>query len=95
MIDIPTPTPVGTTAVQVATIPPGVCTVVLSNTGSTNVIYVGTSNSVTASGGGEGFPLPAGDTVTLQGYPGSTGTPLYAIAAAAGNYLGVIISTGR
>lgn len=92
-IDIPAPTAVTTAAAQVATVPPGVCTVVLSNTGSTNVIYVGTSSNVTDSGGGQGFPLPAGATVTLYGYPGSSGTALWAIAAATGNNLGVIIST--
>lgn len=93
MINIPVPVAVTASAQRVATVPPGVCTVVLSNTGSTNVIYIGTTNNVKSSGGGQGFPLPVGDTVTIYGYPGSAGTDLYAIAAGTGNTLGVIIST--
>lgn len=93
MITIPPPVAVTTAAKMIAAIPPGVCSVVLSNTGSTNVVYVGTSNGVTASGGSEGFPLPAGQTVTINGYPSSAGGSLYAISAATGNTVGVIIST--
>lgn len=94
MINIPAPVAVTGTAKAIATVPPGVCTVVLSNTGSTNVIYIGTTSNVTASGGNQGFPLPAGATVTWYGYPGSAGATLYAIAGATGNSAGVIISTG-
>jgi hypothetical protein len=93
MISIPAPLAVTASAQVAAPVPPGVCTVILSNTGSTNVIYVGTSSAVTASGGGEGFPLPVNATVTFYGYPGSKGATLYAIAAGTGNNLGVIIST--
>lgn len=93
MINIPVPVAVGTSAVHVATVPGGSCVAVLSNTGSTNTIYVGTSDNVTASGGGQGFPLPAGATVTVPGYPGSGSVDLWAIAAASGNSIGVIIST--
>lgn len=93
MINIPAPVAVSTSAVRVASVPGGSCVVVLSNTGSTNVIYVGTSSNVTASGGGQGFPLPAGATVTIPGYPGSRNVDLWAIAAASGNSIGVVIST--
>lgn len=93
MISIPAPTAVTGTAAQVATMPPGVCTVILSNTGSTNTIYIGTTNAVTDSGGFQGFPLPVGQTVTLPGFPTSKGSALWAIAAGTGNTLGVIVST--
>lgn len=93
MIQISPPVAVTTSSALVVTVPPGPVTVVLSNTGSTNVIYVGTTTNVTASGGNTGFPLPAGATITLPGFPGSQPTTLYAIAAATGNTLGVIMST--
>ena len=92
-LNIPAPVAVTASAQRVATIPPGICTVILSNTGGANVIYIGTSANVTASAGGQGFPLPVGATVTFPGYAGSAGTGLYAIAAGTGNNLGVIIST--
>lgn len=92
-LNIPAPVAVTASAKPVAVIPPGACTVILSNTGSTNVIYVGTSTNVTTANGGQGFPLPVGATVTFPGYPGSAGATLYAIAAGTGNNLGVIIST--
>lgn len=82
--------PVTTTATTAGAVPAGVCDVVLTNTGSTNVIYVGTKNTITT---GTGFPIPAGATITFHGYPGSAGAPLYVIAAATGNNLGVLIST--
>lgn len=92
MIVVPAAVAVTNSAVKVASVPPGVCSVTLSNTGSgTNTIYVGTSATVTSS---TGFPLPNGATVTVPGFPGSTGVSLYAIAGASGNNLGVIISTG-
>lgn len=91
-VNIPAPVAVTATAKLAVTVPPGVCTVVLSNTGSTNVIYIGETNNVTST---NGFPLPVNATVTWYGYPGSTGTALWAIAAGTGNNLGVVISTAQ
>lgn len=91
MIGIPAYVAVAESAVLLATVPPGVCTVILANTGS-NPVTVGLSSSVTAS---TGFPLPAGATVTVPGFPGSTGVSLYAIAGTGTNNVGVIISTAR
>lgn len=98
MISIPAAVAVTTAAAPVATVPPGVCTVILSNTSAnppgtnTNVIYVGTSNTVTTA---NGFPLPVNATVTFTANPGSKGATLYAIAAATGNNLGIIVTTAQ
>lgn len=95
MISIPAPLAVTGSAQKLpAVIPSGVCTVTLSNTGSTNVIYIGTTSAVTASGASQGFPLPVGATVSFSGFPGSSGGQLWAVAGGTGNNLGVIISTG-
>jgi hypothetical protein len=88
MISIPATTTVTTSALAVCTVPPGACTVVLSNTG-TNAAAIGTSSSVTSS---TGFPLPAGATVTIPGFPGSKGTTLYAISSGTAT-IGAIVST--
>lgn len=81
---------VTTAAARIGAIPAGVCDVVISNTGSTNVIYLGGKSTVTDV---NGFPLPAGDTVTIHGYPGSAGTDVWAVAAATGNNIALLIST--
>lgn len=91
-LSIPAPIAVTASSQPACTVPPGPSSVVLSNTGSTNVIYIGTNTNVTST---NGFPLPVGATVTFYGYPGSKGTSLFAIAAGTGNSLGIIISTGQ
>lgn len=90
MIDIPAAAAVTASAAATFLVPAGVCTVILSNTGSTNVIYIGTTVNVTAT---NGFPLPVNATVTFTTHPGSTGVTLYAVAAGTGNNLGALIST--
>lgn len=92
MLDIPAPLAVTASAQLAATVPPGVGTVILSNTGSTNVIYVGTSTNVTTT---NGFPLPVNATVTFTTSPGSKGSAIWAIAAGTGNNLGIIFSTAQ
>jgi hypothetical protein len=89
---------VTTSAELVGTVPPGVCTVVVSNTtptgGTAGTVYLGTTANVTASGGGQGFPLPSDTTITFYGYPGSTGTPLYAIGGTGTSVaVAVLVST--
>lgn len=88
---------VGTSAVQVAVIPPGPCnvTVTVGSAGGgvtpLDVVYFGTSNSVTIS---NGAPVVSNATVTIYGYEGSRGWILYAVASAANTPVGVIVSTG-
>ena len=90
-LEIPAVVAVTGSAKPVCTIPPGSCSVVLSCTGS-ETAYIGTGSGVTTS---NGFPLPAGQTVTFQGYTGSAGSQLYVIGASTGSNLGVIISTAQ
>lgn len=89
-LTIPAPVAVTDTAAPAGDLPPGPCTVILSNTGSTNVIYVGLTDNVTSD---TGFPLPAGATVTFPLRTAAPGAQLYAVAAASGNSLGVLISS--
>lgn len=88
---------VGTTAVPLAYVPAGPCTVVISvAAASTVTVYIGTSPSVTASGAGAGFPIAGGaPPVTIPACATSGGTQLYAIASAASTPVGVLISTDR
>ena len=88
MINVPVPVTVTTGAVLIASVPPGPCTVILSNTG-TDAAAIGTTDQVTA---GNGFPLPTGATVTVPGFPGSAATELYAISAGTA-VVGALIST--
>jgi hypothetical protein len=64
--------------------------VVVNNAGQ--VVYVGTSTSVTSS---NGCPIPAGQSVRLSGLGGGAQTPLYVIAAsgAISGSVGYILST--
>lgn len=89
-ITIPPAVAVTASAVIVATVPPGANTVVLSNTGA-NPAVIGTSNSVTAT---NGFPLPAGATVTITTVVGSRGATLWAFSTS-GATVGVIISSAQ
>lgn len=82
---------VGTSAVPLCTIPPGVGSVTISVAAANTVfVYVGTASTVTAS---NGAAIVGGSSVTIPLYPGSRGTPLYAIASAASTPVGVFIST--
>lgn len=82
---------VSSTASLLVTVPPGPCTVVLSNT-SGHTVYIGNSNSVTTT---NGFPIPTGvPPVTIHGYVGSVASPLWAIhGVTSASSLGVMIST--
>lgn len=89
---VPTGVSVGTSAVPLVLVPPGVGSVTLTVAAANTVfVYVGTSASVTV---GNGAPIVGGATVTLPLYPGSRGVQLYAIASAAATPVGVFISTG-
>jgi hypothetical protein len=81
----------------VGQIPPGPCTVVISNTtpsgGTAGTVYLGTNSAtLTAT---SGFPLPSNTTITVGGYPGSRGTTLYATAAGGTSVaVALLVSTG-
>jgi hypothetical protein len=106
MIDIPAAVIVAPTTSPalpgpflICAVPPGACTVTLSNTGA-NTVYIGTTNTVTVSAAGSpqnagaGFPLPTGATVTVSGHPGSTGATLWGNCVVnSATTVGVIIST--
>lgn len=75
-------------------VPPGESYLVLVNAHATQTLYVGGSAVATAAGSAvtAGAPIPALQQVTLQGYPGSTGTTLYGIGGTTIT-VGVLLST--
>jgi hypothetical protein len=80
-------------AVTLGAVPPGPCTVVVTNAG-TATLYVG---AVPAGGAGtvlttSGTPVPASGVVTLPGYPGSSPVTLWGITSGGTVSAGVIIS---
>ncbi len=80
-------------AVTLGTVPPGPCTVVITNAGATT-LFVGAD---TAAGGSvtttTGTPVPASGVVTLPGYPGSSPCTLWGITAGGTVTAGVFISS--
>lgn len=91
---------VGSVSTLAGYIPGGVATTTLTN-GSTVAMYYatgGTAVSVapgTAPSVSAGAPLPAGASVTLPGWAGSAGAPVYVIAASgSASALGFVVSTG-
>jgi hypothetical protein len=75
------------------TVPPGPCTVIITNGSVTaaDIVYVGTGSGVSAS---NGVPVPAGAVVPVPCLQGSPGGVLYAVGVAS-TPVGVIISTSR
>jgi hypothetical protein len=58
-------------------VPPGVNSLVISNTSASNPVYIGTGVGVSSA---NGFAIPAGaPPVAIPGYPGSGPTQLYVI----------------
>ena len=89
---------VGTVATNVVTIPPGVCSVTLSNSGTVggNAGYVsagtvGGSADATAT---SGYILNGGAAVTFSGFPGSLGSQIWIKGAASPATFSWVISTG-
>lgn len=80
---------VGVSAVKLVDVPPGPCTVTLSNTG-TVAVSVGTANTVTAT---NGFAIPPNGVVNIPGNPGSAPVSLWGIAASGTNAVGVLVSS--
>ncbi|MGO9208096.1 MAG: hypothetical protein ACLQBX_18290 [Candidatus Limnocylindrales bacterium] len=84
---------VTTASAQLCSIPPGPCTVVLTNSNVTaaDIVYIGTVGTVTA---GTGAPIPSQGSVTLTFPPGNSGATLYAIGVAS-SVVGVLIANGQ
>lgn len=68
-------------------VPPGPCTVLLSNT-TAGAVFVGGTGVTTSNG----FGIPAGGQVDITGWPGTRGQNLYAAGTAATS-LGVLVVT--
>ena len=83
---------VGGAAKALFAVPPGPCTILLANAGTAATAYVGLGTGLSAS---NGFPVPSGlvPPVTIPGYQGSQGGPLYAVAGAGTAVLAWVIST--
>jgi hypothetical protein len=82
---------VNKTVSVLAQIPPGPCTVVLSNTSGVTV-WVGGSTTTSTNG----FGIPSGSApVTFSGWEGSQPATLYAIGTSTAASLGVLISTSH
>lgn len=87
-------TPNTSSSVPLCTIPPGVGTVVISNTsGATVLVAVGTATQT------NGFAIPTGaPPVAFPSYPGSRGAALGVVGIAGGTVTGVVswlISSGQ
>ena len=78
-----------TPAITLVRIPPGPCTVALSNNG-TQSVYVGMGTVTTANG----FPLPSGAVppFVFPGYQGSPGGVMTAIVPAGTAVVGWLVS---
>jgi hypothetical protein len=68
----------GTVAAALCRMPPGPCMLAVSNPSSVTV-YIGRGG--TALTAGNGFPVPAGQSVAWAGYQGDRGADLSVIAA--------------
>lgn len=81
---------VTTQAAALCVIPPGPCTVTITNASGTaaDIVYIGTGSGVSS---GTGAPVPAGQSVPIIGYQGSAGGELWAVGIA-DTAVGVIIS---
>jgi hypothetical protein len=81
---------VGTAPTALCAVPPGPCAVTVTNAATAATVYLGTGSAPTTT---TGAPVPAGQAVTVHGYPGSRGASLYAVAGATAT-VGVFISSG-
>lgn len=80
-----------TSASLLVLVPPGPCTVVISNTSGVTV-WIGGVNATTSNG----FGIPtASPAITFRGYEGSQATSLYAIGTSSAASLGVLLSTSH
>ena len=88
---------VTTASAQLCAIPPGPCTVVITNSNVTaaDIVYIaaGPASGFTVTAG-IGAPLPSQGSVTLTFPPGNSGATLYAIGVATA-VVGVLIANGQ
>ncbi len=71
-------------------VPPGPCSVTLTNSGTTTA-YVGLGTATTAS---NGFPVPSGGVIpAFEQYAGAGGGDLYVVTAAGSASVGFLILT--
>ena len=68
-----------TTAAQLCVVPPGVGTIIISNNAG-SIAYVAAGVTATTA---DGYAIPSGATITIPLYPGSKGTTLSVLTAAA------------
>jgi hypothetical protein len=82
----------GTTSSALCQMPPGPCTLVVSNPSSSVIVYVGPGGTALTTG--NGFPVPAGQSAAWAGYQGDKGAALNVIAASGtANTVGFLISS--
>lgn len=79
-------------AVTLGTVPPGPCTVVITNAGATT-LFVGADPAGGSVLTTTGAPVPASGVVTLPGYPGSSPVTLWGITSGGTVTAGVFISS--
>ena len=91
---------IGSVSANLCLVPPGPCTVILSNNGTASPVWVGAGGTVVAgpakSGtvtGGNGFPLPSGVPVPIAAYAGNQGVQLVGVCTSGSASVGWIIST--
>ena len=87
---IPYGVTVGGTAVALGTVPPGPCSVVITNAGTTT-LFVGAG---TAASVGSGAPVPGPGVVNLGQFSSSSATKLWGITSTGSVTAGLFISTG-
>lgn len=78
-------------AVTLATVPPGPCTVVITNAGAVT-LFVGADPAAGSVTTATGAPVPASGVVTLPGYPSSSPVTLWGITGGGTVTAGVFIS---
>lgn len=84
-------TAVSGSATALCVLPPGPCTVVLSNVG-TATAYVGPGGTAVTTS--NGFPVPSGSyPVVFPGYPGGAGAVLSCITTSGSASVGFIVSS--
>jgi hypothetical protein len=90
VLNIGAGTAVSGSATLLHALPPGPCTVLLSNAGTATPVYVGLGTALTTS---NGFAVPSGVTpVVVPVYAGAGGSSLYAITAGGLATVGWVVS---
>lgn len=80
---------VGTASATLCRVPPGPCSVVITNAGTVTA-YAGAGTAVTST---NGMPIPSGIAVPFAGLMGDLGSPIAICTAAGSATLGFLIST--